>query len=114
MEIILISLAYIIFFYSIYKISFWFSRRKNKKDLYKMTEIYFLEHTFKIDVKKIGLDKMLNIVALSNAIIFTIVLMSTTAIDNLILRFIVMFIMLLPIIYLIYYIIAKYLKKRGF
>jgi hypothetical protein len=114
MEIILISLAYIIFFYSIYKISFWFSRRKNKKDLYKMTEIYFLEHTFKIDVKKIGLDKMLNIVALSNAIIFTIVLMSTTAIDNLLLRFIVMFIMLLPIIYLIYYIIAKYLKKRGF
>jgi hypothetical protein len=114
MKIILISLAYIIFFYSIYKISFWFSRRKSKKDLYKMTEIYFLEHTFKIDVKKIGLDKMFNIVALSNAIIFTIVLMSTTAIDNLLLRFIVMFIMLLPIIYLVYYIIAKYLKKRGF
>lgn len=113
MHILLIFAAYMVLFYAIYKIIFWFKSRKKKNDLHRMTEIYLLEHKFKINVKKIGMDKMLNIVALSNSFIFTVVLMSTMAINNLIIRLLVMFVLLIPIIYLVYYGVGKYLKKKG-
>jgi hypothetical protein len=102
-----------ILFYSVFKITFWFKKR-NKKDLYKITEIMLLENHFKVNVKKLNLDKLYNIIALTNSFIFTVVLMSTIFIDNLIIRLLIMFVLLLPIIYLTYYIVSKYLKKRGF
>jgi hypothetical protein len=102
-----------ILFYSFFKITFFFKKR-SKKDLYKITEIMLLENHFKIDVKKLNIDKLYNIIALSNSFIFTVVLVSTLLIDNLIIRLLVMFVLLLPMIYLTYYVVAKYLKKRGF
>jgi len=113
MEIILIFIAYVVFFYSFYKIVFWFKGRKKKNELYGIIEIYFLEHKFNVDVKEIGVDKLLNIVALSNAVIFTIVLMLTALIDNFIIRLLVMFVLLMPLIYIMYYGVSKFLKKKG-
>jgi hypothetical protein len=102
-----------ILFYSFFKITFFFKKR-GKKDLYKITEVILLENHFKIDVKKLNIDKLYNIIALSNSSIFTVVLVSTSLIDNLVIRLLVMFVLLLPMIYLTYYMVAKYLKKRGF
>jgi hypothetical protein len=92
---------------------FIFKSKGKKNDFSKMMEVYFLEHHFKIDVNSLGLKKVLNIVALSNSFIFTIVLMSTLFINNLIIRILVMFVLLMPLIYLVYYVVSKFLKKKG-
>lgn len=113
MEFLMVFIAYVVFFYSFYKIVFWFKGRKKKNELFSIMEIYFLEHKFKVDVKSVGLDKLLNIVALSDAVIFTIVLMLTALIDNFIIRLFVMFVLLMPLIYIMYYGISKFLKKKG-
>ncbi len=112
MEILFKTILYLILIYSIFKIVFVFSKRRRKKDLYKMIEISFLEKHFKVDVRKIKIERLLNIIAMSNAIVFTTVLMSTMFIDILIIRELVSFILLFPTIYLVYYFVSKYLKKK--
>ena len=113
MHTIIIASMYMLLFYSIYKVMFFFKRRKVKDELYGLMEIYYLEHLFKVKVKSIDIDKLLNIVALSNAAIFTIVLMTTEFIDNIIIRLLIMFVLLMPAIYIFYYGISIYLKKKG-
>lgn len=113
MPMLMIVATYIILFYSVYKVIFRLKTKNKKNRLLDIMEINLLEQHFKVEVKKIGLEKLLNIVALSNAVIFTIVLMSTILIKNLILRIVVMFILLLPLIYIIYYGVSIYLKKKG-
>jgi len=80
--------------------------------LYKIIEIYFLEKQFKVDVKKIDINVLLNIVAICNAFVFTFVLIVTTFIDNLIIRQLATFVLLFPVIYIAYYIVSVYLKKK--
>jgi hypothetical protein len=113
MKILVIFMMFMILFFSINKIVYWFKGNKKKNDLTKIIEVYFLEHTFKVDIKKVGINKIINIVALSNALIFTIVLMSTMLISNFFIRIFVMFIMLIPLIYLVYYSVSKLLNKKG-
>ncbi|MDD2470164.1 MAG: hypothetical protein PHI22_04480 [Bacilli bacterium] len=112
MRFVLVCSAYMILFFSIYKLTFWLKGRKKKNDLNKLMEVHFLQHYFKVDVKRIGLNKLLNIIALSNAFIFTVVLISTSLITNYIIRLLVMFVILMPLIYVVYYGISKYLEKE--
>jgi hypothetical protein len=79
-----------------------------------MIEVYFLEQRFKINVKKLTANNIYNMVALSDSIILTIVLLATSLISDLITRLIVSALILIPVIYIVYYIVSKYLKKRGF
>jgi hypothetical protein len=79
-----------------------------------MIEVYFLEQRFKINVKKLTSNNIYNMVALSDSIILTIVLLATSLISDLITRLIVSALLLIPVIYIVYYIVSKYLKKRGF
>lgn len=113
MKFLLIIITYMILFYSIYRLFFWLRGRKGKNSLNKLTEIFFLNHYFKIDIKKVGLDKLLNLIAWANSFIFTVVLISTSLITNYFIRLLVMFIILVPLIYVVYYGISKYLKKKG-
>ncbi len=114
MKILLTTLTYFILFYSFFRITFWIGKKTKKRDLYKMIEVYFLEQRFKINVKKLTANNIYTMVALSDAIILTIVLLATSFISDLIIRLIVSAIVLIPVIYIVYYIVSKYLKKRGF
>lgn len=113
MQILLVFGAYMLLFYSTYKITFWLKGRRKKRDLYKIMEIDLLENHFKVEVRKIKIEKLLNLVALSNSVIFAIVLMSTMLITNFIIRILAMFVLLMPLIYLVYYGVSKYLQSKG-
>jgi hypothetical protein len=92
---------------------FWFRYRKKKSEFYKIPELYLLENHFKVPIKKYKIDKIMNIVVLCNSLIFTIILISTMFIPYFFIRIIVMFVLLLPLIYLVYYGVSKYLQKKG-
>lgn len=113
MQLLILFIAYVTLFYSAHKIFFWFNNRKKTYDIHKIVEINLLEHKYKIDVKKIGTNRMLNIVSLSNAVIYTVMLMATRPIDNIIIRLVVMFLLIIPVIYLVYSIIGNWLRKKG-
>lgn len=113
MQLLILFIAYVILFYSAHKIFFLFKNRKKTYDIHKMVEVNLLERKYKVDVKKIGTNKMLNIISLSNAVIYTAVLMVTKPIDNNIIRLLVMFLLILPVIYLVYSAIGRWLQKKG-
>jgi len=113
LPILIILSTYLIMFYLMYKLIFWFKGRKKNNNLSKIAEIYFLEHYFKVDRKKVGVKKLLSTVALCNSIIFTTALMSTVLIENLIVRFLIMFGLMFPLIYLVYYWASICLKRKG-
>ncbi len=113
MQLLLLFIIYVILFYSIYKVMFWFKARRKKNDLTKQMEVYLLNKSFKVDIKKVGMKKILNAVALSNAIIFSLVLVTTILISNLLIRLLVMFILLIPLTYLVYYMVGRILNKKG-
>ncbi|MFA5407408.1 MAG: hypothetical protein WC343_01395 [Bacilli bacterium] len=113
MQVLILFVACFILIYSIYKIVFFFQLKKHKKDLYMIVEISSLKRIFKVDVDKISLNRLLNIVSLTDALIFSVVLVATMAIGSYIIRLIVMFLLLMPIIYVAYYLLSKYLKKKG-
>ena len=113
MEYLMGFFVYVIFLFLIYKIYFLVRGRKNKNPFYKMTEIFYLTNRYKLSIDKIGLKKILNVIALSNAVIFSITLISTMWIDNIIVRILVMFILLFPLIFGVYHLIGTYFQRKG-
>jgi hypothetical protein len=113
MELLISSLIYLVFFFLVYKTYYFFRGRKNKQVLYKTIEVLYLGGKYKLDVKKIGLKKLLNVIALSNAIIFTITILLSLSITNPFFKLLVMFVILFPLIYITYLIVGKYYIKKG-
>lgn len=115
MDIVLTFLLYFVIFYLVFKIFYYFQRKKKiqKRDLSKTVEIELLRVHFKVDTAKHTIKQLQNVVALGNALVFAIVLMGTSFIENYLLRLLGMFVLLLPVIYFIYFGISKILAKKG-
>lgn len=115
METFLLFIIYFVLFYVVFKIIFFFQSKRKivKRSLYHMAEIEILKRHFKVDTAKYELKKLLNIVSLSNALIFSVVLVGTSFIENYLLRLIGMFVLLIPVIYFVYLGVSKILNKKG-
>ena len=107
---IIIYIIYFITLFFINKLFFWFKKPKKNKS-YNLSELIILEKHFKVPVKNYSIDKLLNIISLGNAFVFLIVITLTQFIDNYIIRITIIFMMLIPLIYLVYFLIGKYLGK---
>ena len=87
--------------------------RKNKIEKYKnSTEVRYLEKKYNLEIKKINLKKLSHILALANAFIISMTVTITNIVDNFILKLLVGFIFLFPMILLIYHIIGINLQKK--
>jgi hypothetical protein len=113
MEVLFLFILYYIIFFGVYKLYFLIKLRKGKQNLFKMTEILYLINIYKLDIKKIGIRKVLNIISLINPLILASILLSTDFIDNLLIRIIVMFVLLFILIIVIYHVIGKHFQKKG-
>lgn len=113
MQITLAFIAYMLLFFSVYKIYFFLKSKMKNRDLYNIMEIIYLKKLFKIDVNKNNINRLINLVALSNSFIFSVVLISTMVIYNFIIRLLVMLVLLMPLTFLVYYGVGTYLQKRG-
>lgn len=105
-------LLFIIFFVIIY-IIYWFLyvRKQIKYEKKKVSsDLKILELYYKINVKKIGYQKVLRILNFVNALMLTMLMMIIVNLDKFIYKFLVALVLMLPLIWVTYYFLAKYLK----
>ena len=105
-------ILFIIFFIIIYIIYYLFYVRKhlryNKKKI--SSDVKILESYYKIDIKKIGYQKVLRILNFVNALMLSIIMMVVIKFDKIIYEVILAIVLMFPFIWVTYYFLAKYLK----
>lgn len=105
---------YLITFVLVYLLYLFFVILKEKKrSRYQdSTEITFLKKKYKLDIDAIGINKLSHVCALSNAFIIANTVLIIGFIDSYFLKAIVGFIILIPMILIVYTIIGKYYQKK--
>lgn len=106
--------TYVVTFLIVYLIYFLFvvNRKKALKKLENSMEVRYLINRYKIDISKFDPKKIANIVALSNSFIMSTVFVIILFIKSFMLRMLLGFISLFPIILGTYHLVALYLKKK--
>lgn len=87
--------------------------RKKKLNKYRTsTEVRYLEGRYKIDVDRMNLKKLANTMALANAFIIANVVTIIGFINHLILKLCVGFVVLIPMILIVYHLLGKHYQKK--
>ena len=87
---------------------------KNKK-VKEITEVSYLVSKFKLDKKKLQVNKLMIVIAIINAFIIALVSVSVMLIKiNIILQLLIGFVLLIGLIYSLYEILGRILVKEGF
>lgn len=109
MENIILFIMFFIVIYLIYY--FVFIRKQIKYNKNKVfSDVKLLESYYKINVKKIGYQKVLRIMNLVNSLMLTIMIMIVYKLNNYIYKFLILLVLIVPFIWVTYYFLAKYLK----
>lgn len=105
---------FVISFLLVYFIYFVFVIRRKKalKKLKTSLEVRYLTLRYKIDIEKMDLKYLAKKIALCNTFIVTIAFMIILFVKNFILKMLVGFVVLFPLILIGYYILGKVLKKK--
>ena len=105
-------ILFLIFFILIYVIYYvLYVRKQIKYDKKKVSsDLKILEIYYKINVKKIGYQRVLRILNFVNALMLTILMMIIMNLDRFIYKFLIAIILIIPLIWATYYFLAKYLK----
>ncbi len=112
-RVIIYFLVYFLISFSLYKVFFAFKKRKDDTALFNIMEIKHLIQGYKLDIKRIGIKKVVNIVSLTNAFIFTCALTVLQIFKLSILVFLIVFVLILTLTYILYYLMGKYYQKKG-
>lgn len=101
-------LIYLIYYFLIVR------RKSGLENLKKGKQIEFLVNVYKIDLKKINFKKFANSLALTNSFILSFTLTISELVDNYVLKILLCFIILIPLIIVMYKILGEtYKKKEG-
>lgn len=111
MDIIINFLVFFIIVYLFYLIVVW-ARKRNITKYRNSNEIRFLEYKYKVKVDAIGIEKLSRVLAFWNALIISVTVVVISFINNFILKMLVGFVLLLPLIFIVYHLIAKYYNKK--
>lgn len=107
MYLIIFSLVYLIYFGLV------ILRSKKLNQYKKSTEVLYLERKYKLNVNKMDIKKLSNLLALANAFIISTTVYLISFIDNLFIKMVVGFVLMIPIILGVYHVIGTYLQKKG-
>ena len=105
---------FLIVFVIVYLFYFFFviCRKKKLEKFKTSTEMLFLQKKFKINLEKHKLKSLAHMVALINAFIIGITFIIIELFDNIIIKLMISFIVLIVLIILIYSLFGKLLKKK--
>ncbi len=103
-------IIYIVIF-CFYMIWFYIKSKSKKRKNTLTIEMVYLMNLYKINILTIGKEKLYKAIALINSFIITTDLILYFNIDNLILRFILMFVATLVLIFIMYGLLAKKYRK---
>ena len=112
MNSLIFSLITFIIIYLLYVI--FVINKKKKLEKFK-TSVYvtYLINVSKLDIKKVNIKVLAHIIALTNAFILSVTLFIIDFIDNIYLKFILGFIVVLILLFMMYFIIGKMYQKSG-
>lgn len=88
-------------------------REKKLNKFRNGVEVTILEKKYKVNIEKIGIKKLAHIVAITNALIIGLTFVTIEFFDNIIIKLMVAFVMLMVLIFVSYNIIGKILRKRD-
>ena len=116
-------LIFIAFFIITYLVYYWFAVRpvvnnykkkkkgkKIKKERDLPTEVKLLQSYYKIDIEKIGIVRTLRIVNIVNAFFLSLLVMAVLPVKEVWIKVVILFVLIIPAIWVVYYFLAKYLK----
>ncbi len=111
MDKVLFSLGVFILLYLFYLITV--INRKGKLDkFFEGVEITYLKKRYKLSLKKINKKALAHTIALTNSFIVSITILTVFIVDNYILKLMIAFIILMPLIIISYHIIGVNLKRK--
>lgn len=87
-------------------------RKKGLEKFKTSKQLEYFKLKFKLDMNKINFKSFAHSIALTNAFIIAFTVTAIDFIDNLILKLLVGFIILLPLMYFLYGMLGKYYKKK--
>lgn len=88
-------------------------RKKKLNKFRNGVEVTILEKKYKVNIEKIGIKKISHIIAIINALIIGLTFVTIEFFDNIIIKLMVAFVMLMVLIFVSYNIIGKILRKRD-
>lgn len=109
-------LIFIISFLIIYLVYFLIvvRRKKGIEAFKKGKQVLFFKNAYKLDLDKLNYNKFANSLALTNAFIIAFTVTVIEFIDGYIIKLLIGFVILIPLILICYYILGKiYKKKEG-
>lgn len=113
MEFIFIFVGCFLFIYLFYYLVI-VRREKGIEAFKKGKQLLFFKNAYHLDIDKIDVKKFANSLAFANAFIIATTVTIIELIDSFMLKLLVAFVILVPLILIIYYILGKvYKKKEG-
>ena len=114
-ELLMFLMCYIVVFilYQIFIVSRAKKNKKKKKDKKEPVEVIYLEKKYKLDLKKINYNQLLQIVALVSSFDIALTVSLIMLINNFILEIIVGFVSIIVLIVVSYHFIYLFYKKKG-
>ena len=109
-------LTFVISFIIIYLIYFILviKRKKGLESLKNGKQIKYLVEVYKLDLEKVNFKKLASSLVLTNSFILSLTLTILEFVDNYILKILLCFVILIPLIIIMYKILGEtYKKKEG-
>ena len=111
MDKLLLFIISFLFVYLIYLITV--ISKVDKNDKFKNSkQVLFFKNVYKIDIDKINLNKFAHVLSLANAFMIALTVTVIELFDKLFIKMMVGFVILVPLMLLVYYIIGKIYKKE--
>lgn len=111
MEYLLNFLFCFLIIYSIY-LFLIVLRKKGLQKFIKSKQLEYFKIKFKLNIEKINIKSFANAIALTNSFIISFTVTVIDTVDSLLLKLLMGFIILLPLMYFIYEALGKYYKKK--
>lgn len=114
-ELILFIMSFIFIFilYELFIVSRAKKNYKDKKDDKMPIEVKYLISRYKLDLKKIKYDQLLQMVALVSSLDISIIVSLTVLFDSFILQVVVILVLVAPLILVSYHFVGVFYKKKG-
>lgn len=88
-------------------------QKKRMDNFKKSNQVLYFVKRYKLDVNKLNMTRFTNTLGLANAFIVATAFMTTFLVENYILMLLVGFIVLIPLILIVYHIIGKIYIRKG-
>lgn len=112
MQEVLLFLMTFLFVFLIYQI-FIVRKAKRRNSQKKPMEIQYLINKYHIDMKKVNYKKLLLLISLISSLDISIIVTVVLIFESYFMKFIVAFLLVIPIIIISYHFVGKYYKKKG-